>query len=138
MIPKIVSVETLILTNKLCEQTAVRFRKVLFHKESQYLLVEEEEGQKVLKAKYIEDELRLITIRLGEYTDLQNHFHWLNDEFERTLTNSDEEYWVLGISFNKMVREDSAVSEFKISNEKALDILPYILQTGDGHVFFSK
>lgn len=138
MIPKIVSVETLILTNKLNEQTAVRFRKVLFHKESHYLLVEEEEGWKVLKAKYIEDELRLITIRLDEYLDLQNHFYWLNDEFERTLTNSEEEYWVLGISFNKMVREDSAVSEFKISNEKALDILPYILQTGDGHVFFSK
>lgn len=138
MIPKIVSVETLILTNKLYEQTAVRFRKILFHKESQYLLVEEQEGRKILKAKYIEDELRLISIRLDEYTDLQNHFHWLNDEFERTLTNSEEEYWVLGISFNKMVREDSAVSEFKISNEKSLDILPYILQTGDGHVFFSR
>ncbi|OUS78136.1 hypothetical protein B1748_05075 [Paenibacillus sp. MY03] len=138
MIPKIISVETLILTNKLQEWTAVYFRKILFHNESQYLLVEQQESRKILKAKFIEGELRLITINLEEYTDLQNHFNWLNYEFERSSTTSEEEYWVLGISFNKMVSKDSTVSEFKISNEKPLDILPYILRTGDGHVFFSK
>ncbi len=138
MISKVISVETLILSNELSNQIAVRFRKILFHKGSQYLLVEQQEHWKILKAKYVEGALKLIGISKDEYKNLQSHFHWLNHEIERDLIYSEEVYWALGISFNKLASKNSTVSEFKISNGKPLDILPYILQTGDGHVFFSE
>ncbi len=137
MISKVISVEKLILSNNLSQQIAVRFQKIPFHKGSQYLLLEQQEHRKIVKIKYIEGALKLIEVSMDEYTDLKNHFNWLNHEYDRNLTNS-EEYWAMGISFNWLENKNSTISEFKISNEKLLDILPYILQTGDGHVFFSE
>ncbi|MEK5358221.1 hypothetical protein [Paenibacillus sp. FSL L8-0709] len=49
-----------------------------------------------------------------------------------------EEFWVVGISFNKVENNDGYSSEFRISGEKPIDILPYIIQTGAEHVFFSE
>ncbi|MFC0211378.1 hypothetical protein ACFFK0_02760, partial [Paenibacillus chartarius] len=56
----------------------------------------------------------------------------------RTSKSPEEEYWAVGISYNTSQNANGVISEFTISNERPLDILPYIIQTGAEHVFFSE
>lgn len=137
MVPKVKTVESLIISNKLLEQLVCRFRKIIFYKDAQYLLLQLNDHWKILKTKDNCGELNLIEIGCKEYDDLKDQIEYLHDKVPISLTETEEEYWVVGISFNRLQNECSITSEFKIS-EKPLDILPYIIQTGAEYVFFSE
>ncbi|MCK8489242.1 hypothetical protein M0651_18885 [Paenibacillus sp. MBLB2552] len=136
MIPKVRSVETLILTNQSSVQFAVRFRKIIFHKDAQFLIIQREEEQHVIKIKSCNGRVKLIVPTKEEYAEL---IGFLPEGYAETLSdpNFAEEFWVVGISFNKAENNDEYSSEFRISDQKPIDILPYIIQTGAEHVFFS-
>ncbi|CAM4038252.1 hypothetical protein COLU111180_20450 [Cohnella lubricantis] len=135
MIPKVRSVESLILANKSSEQFAVRFRKIIFHKDAQFLILQREEEQQVMKIKSCNGTVKLIEPIKEELDAIIDYFHegYAQTSPDLKLT---EEYWVVGISFNKVENKGDYSTEFMISGEKPIDILPYIVQTGAEHVFF--
>ncbi|MCY9661982.1 hypothetical protein P5G65_33870 [Paenibacillus chondroitinus] len=137
MIPKVRSVESLILSNRSSEQFAVRFRKIIFHKDAQFLILQWEEEQHVMKIKSCNGAVKLIESTKEEFDEL---IGFLREGYAKTSSDPDlaEEFWVVGISFNKVENNDGYFSEFRISDEKPIDILPYIIQTGVEHVFFSE
>lgn len=134
MIPKVRSVESLILMNQTTEQFAVQFRKIIFHKGSQFLLLQQKEQHTVMKIKYCDSGYKLVGADREEYEELSGYFHGIMVNSR----DSEEEYWVVGIGFNKLENQDGMSSEFRISNEKPLDVLPYIIQTGAEYVYFSE
>ncbi|SDJ44773.1 hypothetical protein [Paenibacillus naphthalenovorans] len=134
MIPKVRSVESLILMNQSSVQLAVRFRKIIFHKGSQFLLLQQKEQHTVMKIKCCDNAYKLIGANREEYEELSGYFQGI----PVNLTDTEEEYWVVGIGFNKVENQKGMSTEFRISNEKPLDVLPYIIQTGVEHVFFSE
>ncbi|MGM1050532.1 MAG: hypothetical protein ACQEXX_31055 [Bacillota bacterium] len=137
MIPKVSNVDSLILADN-TGQAVYKFKKIIFHKDRQYILLHLEDHFQLLKPRYDDGFLKLIEVRNDEYRELKD-LGWLDYEQPKNNFNSDREFSVTGICFNRSGNENSMTLEFKISSiEKPLDILPYIVQTGVGHVFFSK
>lgn len=137
MIPKVRSVESLILTNQSSEQFTVRFRKIIFHKDTQFLILQRAEEHYIMKIKSCNGTVKLIESTKEEFDELVG---FLREGYAKTSSAPDlaEEFWVVGISFNKVENNNGCSSEFMISGEKPIDILPYIVQTGAEHVFFSE
>ncbi|KIL35624.1 hypothetical protein SD70_32040 [Gordoniibacillus kamchatkensis] len=138
MIPKVRSVESLILSNQSSEQFIFQFNKLIFLRNAQYLFLQQKECRKILKIKYCDGGLKLIGISRDEYTDLKDHIHWSHNDTSEISKSPEEEYWAVGISYNTSQNANGVISEFTISNERPLDILLYIIQTGAEHVFFSE
>ncbi|MCR2802675.1 hypothetical protein [Paenibacillus soyae] len=138
MIPKVWSVESLILTNQTKEQFTSRFRKVIFHKDFQYLLLQQQDQFKVMKIKCCEEVVKLREANKDECMELEEYLQKWHVKALVDSMDSNEEYWVVGISFNKVVHKGCFSSEYRISDGNPLDILPYIIQTGAEHVYFSK
>ncbi|ASS68154.1 MULTISPECIES: hypothetical protein [Paenibacillus] len=138
MIPKVRSVESLILTNQSSDQFVAQFRKIIFHNGAQFLILQRNDKQKVLKIKCCDDAVKLIGPKKEEFEELIDYFREGHTKTQASPIDSDEEYWVIGISFNKVETKGGLSLEFKISDEKPIDILPYIIQTGAEHVFFSE
>ncbi|MFH5181444.1 hypothetical protein ACHHV8_01665 [Paenibacillus sp. TAB 01] len=137
MIPKVRNVETVILENQLSEQSAFKFKSVIFHKYIQYVLLQQNASYRILKTTYVDKDLKLIGPSYEEISDLTEDLVKSGINLEMILLEPDLEYWVVGISFNKSVNPCRMNIEFKLS-EKPLDILPYIVQTGADHVLFSE
>lgn len=137
MIPKVRSVESLILTNHSSEQFTVRFRKIIFHKDAQFLILQKAEEHYIMKIKSCNGTVKLIESTKEEFDELVG---FLREGYEKSSSAPDlaEEFWVVGISFNRVENNNGCSSEFIISGEKPIDILPYIVQTGAEHVFFSE
>lgn len=138
MIPKVRNVESIIIRNHTNEQSIFKFRKVVFYNDNQYVLLYRSDCSKILKAVYKDGFLLLVDITEDEYKELGLHFQWLYCSSWRLTRGTVEEYRVVGISFNKYESQNRYYSEFKISDEKPLDILPFIVQTGVENVIFSK
>jgi len=138
MIPKVQNVESIIIRNHLDEQSIFKFHRVVFYNDNQYVLLYRSDCSKILKSVYRAGFLLLVDITEDEYKELGLHFQWLHSSCWRASRHTDEEYWVVGISFNKYESENRFYSEFKISDKKPLDILPFIVQTGAENVIFSK
>ncbi|KZS47055.1 hypothetical protein AWU65_14535 [Paenibacillus glucanolyticus] len=137
MIPKVSNVDLLILADN-AGQEIYKFKKVIFHKDTQYLLLLQQEGYKILKTRYDAKHLKLIEISNEEFQQLRDLRLLDFDQPERDH-ESIGEFMVTGISFNKQGNEGGMLVEFKIASiERPLDILPYIVQTGAEHVFFSE
>ncbi|WP_173189707.1 hypothetical protein [Paenibacillus alginolyticus] len=137
MIPKVSNVDSLILADN-AGQEIYKFKKVIFHKDAQYLLLLQREGYKILKTRYDAKHLKLIEIRSEEFQQLRD-LRLLDFDRPERDQESIGEFMVTGISFNKLGNEGGMFVEFKIASiERPLDILPYIVQTGAEHVFFSE
>lgn len=139
IIPKVRNVDTLILENQLLEQIAFKFQKIIFYKNEQYVLLRQNEKYKMLRTRYEDGLLKLIEINNEELDNVKDYVDGLDFNIKMHYSNSSEEFWVTGICFNKSLNENCMDYEYKISsNERSLDILPYIVQTGAEHVFFSE
>ncbi|GKS09833.1 hypothetical protein YDYSY3_08330 [Paenibacillus chitinolyticus] len=138
MIPKVQNVESIIIRNHSDEQSIFKFHKVVLYNDNQFVLLYRSDCSKILKAVYKDGFLLLVDITEDEYKELGLHFQWMLCSCWRLSRRTDVEYWVVGISFNKCESENLFYSEFKISDEKPLDILPFVVQTGVENVIFSK
>lgn len=138
MIPKVQNVESIIIRNHSDQQSIFKFRRVVFYNDHQYVFLDRPDCSKILKAVYKSGSLLLVDVTEDEYIDLNLHVQWPHSDSCRESIHTNEEYWVVGISFNKYESENRFYSEFKISDEKPLDILPFIVQTGVENVIFSK
>jgi hypothetical protein len=116
------------------DRYTVRFCKIIFHKGFQFLLIQHKDQHVVMKIKCCDSVCKLVGVNKGEYEELRGYYHGI----PVILTNSEEEYSVVGIGFNKVEKQGVVSTEFRISNDKPLDVLPYLIQTGDEHVFFSE
>ncbi|TDF95457.1 hypothetical protein [Paenibacillus piri] len=137
MIPKVSKVDSIILADNM-GQAAYKFKKIIFHKDRQYLLLHQEDNFQLLRTRYDDGFLKLIEVSNKEYQELKD-LGWLDFDQPNHNFNSNREFSVTGICFNRLGNESSMIIEYKSSSiEKPLDILPYIVQTGAEHVFFSE
>lgn len=96
------------------------------------------EHYKILRTRYDNESLRLVEISNEEYIILKE-LGWLDFDTPKYYSNLQEEFWVTGICFNKFEKENRMTVEYILSSiERPLDVLPYIVQTGAEHVFFSE
>ncbi|WP_159887970.1 DUF6042 family protein [Paenibacillus puerhi] len=121
MIPKVSNVDALILSNN-NGQATYNFKKVIFHKDAQFLLLHQGENYKVLKTRYDDEHLKLIDISNEEFQELSDLRLLDMDRPERDHELIDE-YSVTGISFNKQGNESGMFVEYKFASiERPLDI----------------
>lgn len=132
LIPKVHSVEFLLLANDSEEHFIVRFRKVVFHKGSSFLLVQQKHHHFFLKVKSCGGTCKLVGLDKEEYRELRTYFQGVGFHEQE----GDEEYNVIGIEFNRVEGHRRMNTEFRISDGRSLDILPYVVQTGAEFVHF--
>lgn len=131
MVKKIYNVKSIVLINSKENKLIVKFEKLLFYNENCFISFNINGLNYIFKVILIEEDVYLDPVSDEELILISNIITTETMRFS-------ERMWAVGISYNEFSGPDFCSTRFKISNNnKPIDILPYLLQTGEHSIDFS-
>ncbi|MCY9698317.1 hypothetical protein [Paenibacillus alginolyticus] len=130
MLPKVYNVKSIILLSEKGERDCYSFERIIFETESCYLVFKHDSEFYVYKLNLAENQLFMDPAEI-EYIEQ------LSKTLSIDIKQDNLRHWAVGISYNETSSENKISTLFKISNQdQPLDILPFLLQTGEDSIYF--